>query len=301
MKKGIILRDKCPMCNYHSSNPVYKRSFNEEIMRNYMDINYFGHADLDFLRDIDFEIVKCTKCRGYYQKYVLDDAKSDELYNDWIDPKLAQEWNKNNENENKRFYSHILIFAKNYLNRESSRIKVLDYGAGFGDSLLVANEMGFDTFAYEYSAERVQSLQDKGIKVIDDKSEQSFDFIIVNNVLEHLTSPAELLRNVFNKMSKNALCFISVPDCTKIEEKLADSNIITDPKDLQILFLRANINAFQHINFFTNSSLRSLIKGQSIKILSPFKQAGIKPVSAKSFLRPFYRYYFGTSFFLVKL
>jgi 2-polyprenyl-3-methyl-5-hydroxy-6-metoxy-1,4-benzoquinol methylase len=255
---------------------------------------------MEFLKDVDFEIVKCNKCRGYYQKYVLDEEKSDELYNDWIDPKLAQEWNKNNEDENKRFYSRILVFAKNYLNRESSMIKVLDYGAGFGDSLLVANEMGFDAYAYEYSTERVQFLLDKGIKVIDSNSEQSFDFIIVNNVLEHLTSPAELLRDVFSKMSKNVLCFISVPDCKNIEEKLANSNTITDPKDLQLLFLQANINAFQHINFFTNSSLRSLLKGQSIKILSPFKQAVIKPVSIKSILRPFYRYYSGTSFFLVK-
>jgi 2-polyprenyl-3-methyl-5-hydroxy-6-metoxy-1,4-benzoquinol methylase len=301
MRKGIIKRDKCPMCNCHTSKPIFKRSFNEEITRQYMHVNYFGHANIEFLNDIDFEIVKCVKCGGSYQKYVLDEDKLDELYNDWIDPKLAQEWNKNAEDEKKHFYSRILSFAKNYLNKKASTIKVLDYGAGFGDSLIVATNMGFDAYAYEYSTERVQFLKDKGIKTIDDKSELSFDFIIVNNVLEHLTSPDELLRNIFRKMNENGLAFIGVPNCSNLEEKLVNADIITDAKELQLFLLDANINAFQHINFFTNSSFRILLRKQRIKPLSPFKQALIKPVNIKSFLRPFYRYYFETSFYLVKV
>jgi len=300
MGKDIIKRDKCPMCDFQSSKSIFRRSFNEEIIRQYMNLNYFGHANTKFLEDTYFEIVKCTKCKGSYQKYVLGEDKLDELYNVWIDSKLAQEWNEDTSDEKRYFYCQIIGFAKNILNKESLKLRVLDYGAGFGDSLKVAAEMGFDSYAYEYSTERVQFLEEKGIKTIDKESQQTFEFIIVNNVLEHITYPAELLKNIYNKLNKSGLVFIAVPDCYNIEKKLVNANSIGDPKDLQMLLLNANINAFQHINFFTNSSLKVLLEKQNFKLLSPFKQAFTRPISIKSVLRPFYRYYKGTSFFLEK-
>ena len=40
MKKGIISRDKCPICNSTSSKIIFNRSFNEEFIKEYMNVAY---------------------------------------------------------------------------------------------------------------------------------------------------------------------------------------------------------------------------------------------------------------------
>ncbi len=303
MKEGIILRNKCPVCSSTSSKSIFNRSFNEELIKEYMNVGYQGNADIRFLEDIKFEIVKCNRCNLSYQKYVLDEKRLNELYNKWIDPRLAQEWNEDGKIENKRTYTFILNFAKIHLKKESAKIKILDYGAGFGDSLLLAKGMGFDTYAYEYSTERIHFLEEKGIKTIDDKNEMLFDFIIVNQLLEHVTYPDETLKIIISKLNKNGLVYIAVPNCPRIEKKLEKIENIKDAKKLQQYLSDASVAAFQHINFFTSYNLKLLFKEHGLKIITPFKQALIKPLSIKSVIRPFYKfykYYFGTNFFLMR-
>jgi len=300
MKKGIIIRDRCPVCNSASSKSIFNRSFNEKLLKDYIIEGYQGNADIEFLDDVKFEIVKCNDCCLSYQKYVLDEGRLDELYNKWIDPRLAQEWNEDMEIEKKRHYTNLLNYAKKLLKRETEKIKVLDYGAGFGSSLLTAKEMGFDPYAYEYSTERNHFLEEKGIKTIDIQNDMLFDFIIVNQVLEHLTNPDETLKVIISKLNNNGLMFIDVPNCSHLEKKLGKTDKITDAKEFKRVLLDASVTAFQHINFFTSYNLRLLFKKQGIEPVSPFKQAFVKPITVKSFIRPFYWHHYGTGYFLVK-
>ena len=122
MKEGIIVRDKCPVCDCTSSKTIFNRSFNEDIIKKYMEIGYQGNADIEFLKDVSYEIVKCNKCKFSYQKYVLDNEKLNELYNKWIDPQLALQWNENKQSEYKR-HSYIFTFAKKYLKKQVSGLK----------------------------------------------------------------------------------------------------------------------------------------------------------------------------------
>lgn len=300
MKKGILLRDKCPICGSDSSKSIFNRSFNEKLLKDYLIEGYQGNADIEFLDDVRFEIVKCHECNFSYQKYVLDEDRLNELYNKWIDPKLAQEWDEEMNTEKKSHYLFLLDYAKKLLKRESGRIRVLDFGAGFGSSLFTAKEMGFDTYAYEYSNERNQFLKENGIKTIDLSNEMLFDFIIVNQVLEHLTVPDETLKVIISKLNNNGLMFIDVPNCSHLEKKLGKTDKITDAKEFKRVLLDASVTAFQHINFFTSYNLRLLFKKQGIEPVSPFKQAFVKPITVKSFIRPFYWHHYGTGYFLVK-
>jgi 2-polyprenyl-3-methyl-5-hydroxy-6-metoxy-1,4-benzoquinol methylase len=302
MKEDIILRDKCPICNSTSSKSIFNRSFNEKFIKDYMNVAYQGNADIEFLEDVNFEIVKCNGCNFSYQKYVLNEKRLNDLYNKWIDPKLAQEWNEDGDKISaKNSYIFILNFAKNYLKKEPAKIKVLDFGAGFGNALILAKEMGFDSYAYEYSVERIKFLEGKGIKTIDDKNEMLFDFVIVNQVLEHITYPDEILKIIISKLDKNGLAYLDVPNCPQLEKKLLDVNNIKEPNDFQQALEKASVSAFQHLNFFTNHSLKLLFRKCGAKPISPFIQSIKNPLTVKSVLRPIYRHYFSTGFFLRKL
>lgn len=299
MKKGIISRDKCPVCDSTSSKIIFNRGFKEELIKGYMNVAYQGNADIDFLEDVAFEIVKCSECNLSYQKHVLDEEKLNELYNKWIDPKLALEWNKNKRNiKTRQFHQFILDTAKKLLEKDIAKIKILDYGAGFGDILVLANEMGFDSYAFEYSTERISYLEGKGIKTIDDEDEILFDFIIVNQVFEHLTYPKDVIKIITSKLNKNGIVYLSVPNCPQIENKLKKTNNITDAKELHKVLLDASVGAFQHINFFNKKNLKFFVMKNKLTPIIPFKYALVKPLSIKSFIKPYYNYYFATSYFL---
>ncbi len=300
MGKSIITRRNCPVCNSSYAKTIFKRSFNEKLIQQYMNVAYQGNANIVFLRDIPFEIVKCPRCSISYQKHILNEEGLNDLYNNWINPSLAEEWNQNNKILKSKYYNSILNFLKFYLNREPSSIKVLDYGAGFGDFLIVAKQSGFKTFAYEYSDERIRYLQNKGIDVINFDDKETFDFIILNQVLEHITYPHIIMDEISSKVKKNGLIFISIPNCNKIANKLRNINQINDPEEMQKMLLKASVAAFQHINFFTNSGVKYLFKYHQLKPINPFNQIFLKPITIKSVIRPFYRFFFGTSFFLTK-
>jgi SAM-dependent methyltransferase len=302
MKEGIISRNNCPICTSESSRNVFNRSFNEKVIKDYIDVAYHGKADLEFLKDVLFEIVKCNKCGLFYQKYVFDDKHLKDLYNKWIDPSLAEEWNnKKNKEIINHHYSNILNSAVNLLKKEASDIQILDYGAGFGDFLMLANKLGFDSYAFEFSNERINVLQNNGINVINNESEILFDFIVINQVLEHLTNPSEVLREVSLKLKTNGFIYISVPNCNNFINNLKGTDKITDPYLLHNKLINSSIAPFQHINFFTNSSLKKLLKIAGLRPINPLKEIIFKTVTIKSILRPLYRYYFSTNFILTKI
>ena len=298
---NILVRDKCPVCNSTSFKSIFSHSFDESLIKKYMVVAYQGNADIEFLKGVPFNIVKCDKCNLAFQQHVLKANKLDELYNKWIDPELASEWNMQKNEVQLENYSRIMTFAKYYLKNTSPRMDILDYGAGFGDSLLIAKEMGFNPYALEYSDERIDSLEKKGINIIDDKSEMVFDFVICHQVLEHVTFPAELLNNIHSKLNKNGLAYIAVPNCPHIEKQLGNTDKIIDEKELHRALLDASVAAFQHINFFSNSNLKLLLNEHGFKQVNLLTQALVKPITIKSFLRPFYRNYFSTSLFIKRV
>lgn len=299
MKEGIILRDKCPCCNSISSKSIFKRSFDEELIKKYMNEAYQGNADIGFLENVLFEIAKCNDCNLSFQKYVLDEQRLNELYDKWIDPNLAKYWHKNSNTHKKSvFNSYILNYVKNIQKREARNIKILDYGAGFGEFLLSAINMGFIySYAYEYSTERIKILEEKGIKCIDYNNSTLFDFIIINQVLEHLTYPTEAMKNIISRLNKNGIVYIAVPNCSYIEKKLENTENITDAKELHQVLLGASVGAFQHINFFNNYNLKLLCRNLGLIPINPVKYTMFNPMNIRSFIRPFYKYYFGTSMF----
>jgi hypothetical protein len=156
----IISRVNCPVCNSDDLKSIFKQSFNETIIEKYMVVAYHGHADIDFLQSTNtyFEILKCNTCTLAFQKYVLQGDKLSELYDKWIDPRLAEEWRNSSDLFGITLANlKILKYAKLYHKKAPSIITVLDYGTGLGEFLVLAKIMGFSSsYALEYSVERIR-------------------------------------------------------------------------------------------------------------------------------------------------
>jgi 2-polyprenyl-3-methyl-5-hydroxy-6-metoxy-1,4-benzoquinol methylase len=306
MNSSIIRREKCPVCSCLNPDILYRKKYHDKLIFRYMEIAYQGYADLDFLEDVDFELVKCRKCSFIYQTNVLNDEKLADLYNKWIHPELAMDWN-NMELFNKQVTNfQIIRFIAGYFNKDVSTIKILDYGAGFGDFLKLAENCGMKTRALEFSSERVDSLKKKGISVISPEVSRTekFDFILVSSVLEHLTDPVSFLAEISSLLHNDSIAFIDVPNCRNIETKIKKCLAITDPGELHKAFLSANISAFQHVNFFNHSNFKSLLKSSGFEIIfKPFLEFSTSNNSNKiivPMLKPFYNHFFNTAFYIKK-
>lgn len=95
--------------------------------------------------------------------------------------------------------------------------RVLDYGCGPGDLLIVAKGMGIDAIGIDSSARSVKIAHSRGLKVTlaDEKSvnypANSFDVIILQSVIEHLDKPIDTLNMLRPLLRSEGLLILSAP------------------------------------------------------------------------------------------
>ncbi|CAK0742696.1 Class I SAM-dependent methyltransferase [Gammaproteobacteria bacterium] len=96
-------------------------------------------------------------------------------------------------------------------------MKVLDIGAGYGNVTVGFVERGCDTYAIEINQDAVVSLQQKGIKVIEQNLNESFtipyrfDLITALDILEHVFDPLHVLGECHKLLTKDGQLLIIVP------------------------------------------------------------------------------------------
>ena len=85
---------------------------------------------------------------------------------------------------------------------------VLDFGCGEGKLLDVFQEHGWDTWGIEPAGDDA-FRRHRRLRVVPDSP--TFDLIVANHVLEHVTDPLTLLRRFSAASRESAYLFISVP------------------------------------------------------------------------------------------
>jgi 2-polyprenyl-3-methyl-5-hydroxy-6-metoxy-1,4-benzoquinol methylase len=95
--------------------------------------------------------------------------------------------------------------------------KVLDYGCGNAELLVNAKAENFNCTGVEYNPKMVDKLNNffEGISFISvedfDAQFLKYDVIILNNVLEHVINPNEILKKLKNKLEEGGLLVVLGP------------------------------------------------------------------------------------------
>lgn len=297
-------RTECPVCSSNGLFTVYKRSYEDPRIREYLEVAYHGNVEYHYLEGQDFEIVECESCRFLFQRNVLSKIGAQRLYDVWIDPVLMERHNRQKELITKEFACSRVLFVNRYL--RTSDIKMLDYGAGFGDFCLLSKGFNFEVSALEFSEERLAFIKNLGITAVaaGKVKENYYHFISLHDVLEHLTKPLEALRDVHRALCDDGLVSVAVPNCSKLRRKLRAVDTLSIEQYAEAMRPCA---ALQHINSFTRSPLKLICERAGFKIIfRPFlllgcRTYGVSPKEIlKNFIRPFFHSYLGTTFFLRK-
>jgi methionine biosynthesis protein MetW len=145
---------------------------------------------------------------------------------------------------------------------------ILDLGCATGEYCLELEKMGFNCTGVDINPQYVEKAQERGVNAVvsqgDDLkfADNSFDTVLLFEVLEHVENPQSILNEAKRVARKNVL--ITVPNCSQLSE-LSKFSLTYE-----------HLLEKDHVNFFTKTDLENLIaqdfnnfkveEGDSIKL-----------------------------------
>ncbi|WP_083858623.1 class I SAM-dependent methyltransferase [Natrialba chahannaoensis] len=154
--------------------------------------------------------------------------------------------------------------------------EVLEVGSGYGGlgKLLEKNQHTY--LGFEPSDIRSKIASEGGLDVIDSifdpsKVDQSFDAIVIDNVLEHVLNPTELITDAAEVVSDEGIVIVIVPsryDLRRLHPGWNDDNFWIPAA---------------HINFFRPTDLRRVYSKAGLRMI-PFPCSSIEGKQSKDVL-----------------
>lgn len=203
--------------------------------------------DLRLTGDEVFFLVRCHVCAFSFIANPLSMKKLFKLYGKVIDPSVTKSISV--QSDHRRFFLNIWLDILASLKHG----EVLDIGCGWGEFLQIGRLFGFDCYGFELDQGKYARLKKQGIKMLKglDKSDKRYDFILINQVLEHVVDPALLVRYCHLLLKDSGRLLVAVPDFSNLDlvlEKLNRGEEVTK-----------TLNPLEHINYFTPQSLNKLL------------------------------------------
>ncbi len=197
--------------------------------------------------------VQCKSCSMIYVNKVLNNEWLYKYYNEGIDAEksISKIFKKEKRNQLVYLWKNL-----NALADKDATLKVLDYGAGWGDFLLVAKCIGVEVFGLELDQRKIDFAKRNGIPCGEFafiEKNAPYDIFMCNQVLEHLDKPKEALKNLRSLLIEGAIGYISVPNFP-IEIVKDQIRLIKQGK-----LPSKDFDPLGHLNYFDVHSFRKIL------------------------------------------
>lgn len=155
-------------------------------------------------------------------------------------------YNKNYDNSqsySEEFKKHMSIVFKKIKKHLQKNSKIVEVGCGQGHFIdLIVKNSNYDVRGFDTSYRGENKLIKK--RYLNSKDKISSDMIILRHVLEHIPKPYEFLL-LIKSIFKKSKIYIEVPEYNWIRKKEAFFDI-----------------TYEHVNYFTQTTLKKLFKGK---------------------------------------
>lgn len=214
---------------------------------------YNNRVPRDILDGVRYRLLGFEPSGMIFQEVILNEYGMEELYENWID--AAESLSKRTQADGRYYFSlarQVQGLLRYFAPRKPNEIKVLDFGMGWGHWAHMAAAHGLQAFGAELSARRIQHAQTKGIKVITDIGKieaDSFNFVNCEQVMEHVTDPLGILKELARLVSPGGIVRIAVPPGDGMMEAIKAKSYRIEKGPIQPL---------EHINCYSSAAIAKL-------------------------------------------
>jgi 2-polyprenyl-3-methyl-5-hydroxy-6-metoxy-1,4-benzoquinol methylase len=294
----FLERVACPGCEFEGSISLFCAPFTDPRLQRFLKRKFTDpRAITELVGAATYELRKCSRCTLIYQRNVLTDEYSQLLYGKWLlegdaEPELSKERLSPSE---QALYANELLLVGRFFGRPHHLIRLLDYGLGRGWWCRMATALGFEALGTDLAPALVAEARARGITAIDirELESQRFDFINTEQVLEHVTRPLDVMRQLRKSLKPGGVIKVSVPNGRGIERRIPIMDWSAPRADRRYLMPATPLI---HVNTFTQESIRAMGRAVGLEAASwPLRweysliDASGARALAKSLLRPLYR------------
>lgn len=192
---------------------------------------------------------QCNECRLVYLSPRIKNL--DNVYTDDRTSSTSKYY-KFAIDADRRIFAKRLELIEGYVKKGA----FLDIGCSIGTFLEVAKAGGWDSMlGIEPNPNSALVCKEKGLSVINNffgsdlaGTLQKFDAVYIGDVIEHLADPKEILQNIYRILKPNGIVMIVTPNFDSLAARLLQ------------------IKPFEHILYFTKTSMMHLIEMTDFKI-----------------------------------
>ncbi|HYK94612.1 MAG TPA: methyltransferase domain-containing protein [Candidatus Dormibacteraeota bacterium] len=244
----------CPICGGRTA-PAQNGMYDDR----------YGHPGL-------YDWRRCTRCGHTFIDAEFTTEELGQLYSDWY-PRATQRYEDLPPLARTTGFAAWLGGERHAAHSWVPRdVAVLDIGCSFGRTLALHVSRGCTAVGVEADAHAVAEARRQGLSVTHGLFDPaayapaSFDYVTMDQVLEHANDPVAFLRGVAFVLKPGGIAVISTPNVASYGAKIFGARWI-------------NWHTPYHLNLFTKSSLRRLAGDVGFEVRS------IRTITASAWLR----------------
>jgi len=267
----------CPCCDSESATKIF--DFDYEYSSNILNVDPLLMRMIGFEKDKVSDLVECNNCKVVYIKTDFEvDIYLDEYYSlltrmgqqrkeentDQGKPKTWSDKIRGKELINKSVLDLLRAYSRNKRNDPvgDSKIKVLDFGCGWGNWLSNLENINIvEAYGYDINQFKVDHVKKRGLYASTDYQEifeqGPFDIIVCNDVIEHVDQPIKIVSEISSLMKDGSVLHAAVPRFTKKDIK----------KSVRLMEKGKRLKAFHlgHINYLTPQSFEKIMRDYDLR------------------------------------
>lgn len=298
----FIERRTCPACESRKLRMLWNSSFTHPSIARFIASYY--EIDPRALKGA-YKLDECIECGLIFQAFVGDPGTLAALYSSWAptaeSPEQIETYAADMKDVRGSRDAHELMTASAFLRMPITAMKVLDYGMGWGLWPVIARTLGCAAYGTELSPKMIENARANGVRAIGDEeiAGHQFDFINLEQSIEHVTEPLALLRRLGMSLSERGILKLSLPNASvakRIIELIATDRFRGDYETIM------PIQPLEHINSFSPNTVSSMARAAGLRAVRPslaaryaFLWRGGIPRTPKRLLkeivRPFWQYH----------
>ncbi len=256
----MLKKENCPICNSRSFKAIGKPA----------EINEIFSYNKELIKEIS--IVRCKSCSFVYlyPNIYFTEKLLSEMYNvNYWDNNAIKDKDFKNMDDKIQIMNEVIKLYNGSMKGK----KILDIGCGMGEFLKVASDLGMDPLGMDIdktTTDYIFNTYGYNTKTAwleeDTFEENTFDFIVLSHVVEHLQNPVEFVKRIHKFLKPGGIFIMATPNvdsllniiygiCKQIKHKTKDS------------FYIIPLVSPYHINGFNKKTARTLNETCKLEVL----------------------------------